>query len=89
MAWGVGATREMPRIPCPEKPEFNWRNDGFEQTDEHPVVNVSWNDAVAFCKWLSDREGKTYRLPTEGGMGICRSGRNANRVLFWRRSGGA
>ena len=32
---------------------------------QHPVVNVSWNDATAFCKWLSYKEGKTYRLPTE------------------------
>ena len=45
--------------------KYTWRNSGFEQTDEHPVVNVSWNDAVAFCKWLSGKEGKTYRLPTE------------------------
>jgi formylglycine-generating enzyme len=45
--------------------DYSWRNTGFEQTDEHPVVNVSWNDAVAFCDWLSRKEGKTYRLPTE------------------------
>ncbi len=31
----------------------------------HPVVHVSHNDAVAFCEWLSGKEGKTYRLPTE------------------------
>ena len=32
----------------------------------HPVVNVSYEDAVAYCKWLSDRDGKAvYRLPTE------------------------
>ena len=43
----------------------NWRDPGFEQTDEHPVVCVSWNDAKAFCAWLSKREGVTYRLPTE------------------------
>jgi|GEM_PF-278478 len=29
------------------------------------ATGVSWDDAVAFCKWLSIREGKTYRLPTE------------------------
>ena len=28
------------------------------------MVCVSWNDAVAFCKWLSRKEGKTYRLPS-------------------------
>ena len=46
-------------------PQFNWRNPGFVQTDDHPVLNVTWNDAVAFCQWLSRKEGKTYRLPTE------------------------
>ena len=38
--------------------DYSWRNAGFEQTDEHPVVNVSWNDAVAFCKWLSGRKAR-------------------------------
>ena len=45
--------------------KYCWRNAGFEQTDEHPVVNVTWNDAVAFCKWLSRKKGNSYRLPTE------------------------
>ena len=30
-----------------------------------PVINVSWNDAVAYCEWLSEKTGKKYRLPTE------------------------
>jgi formylglycine-generating enzyme required for sulfatase activity len=55
--------------------DYSWRNAGFEQTDEHPVINVSWNDAVAFCKWLSGKEGKTYRLPTEAEWEYaCRAG---------------
>jgi formylglycine-generating enzyme required for sulfatase activity/serine/threonine protein kinase len=45
--------------------QWTWRNPRFEQTDEHPVVQMSWNDAVAFAQWLSRKEGKTYRLPTE------------------------
>jgi formylglycine-generating enzyme required for sulfatase activity len=54
---------------------YSWRSAGFKQTDEHPVVCVSWNDAVAFCKWLSKREGKTYRLPTEAEWEYaCRAG---------------
>tara|TARA_R110002096_G_scaffold4493_18_gene20939 strand:+ start:3310 stop:5679 length:2370 start_codon:yes stop_codon:yes gene_type:complete len=45
--------------------EFTWKNPGFDQTDDHPVVGVSWNDAKAYCDWLSVKEGATYRLPTE------------------------
>ncbi len=70
-AWG--ADPEMKVLSF--NTDGSWRNAGFEQTDEHPVVNVSWNDAVAFCKWLSGREGKTYRLPTEAEREYaCRAG---------------
>jgi formylglycine-generating enzyme required for sulfatase activity len=33
--------------------------------ENHPVIHVSWNDATAYCQWLSKKTGKTYRLPTE------------------------
>jgi formylglycine-generating enzyme required for sulfatase activity len=42
-----------------------WNKPGFDQTDEHPVLCVSYNDAVAFCKWLSDKTGRAVKLPTE------------------------
>jgi formylglycine-generating enzyme len=55
--------------------DYCWRDASYPQTDEHPVVNVSWNDAVAFCKWLGNKEGKTYRLPTEAEWEYgCRAG---------------
>jgi formylglycine-generating enzyme required for sulfatase activity len=68
--------RAGPRQPRFEQnPRYTWQNPGFEQTDEHPVVNVSWNDAVAFAAWLSRKEGKTYRLPTEAEWEYaCRAG---------------
>jgi formylglycine-generating enzyme required for sulfatase activity len=43
----------------------NWKNPGFSQTDQHPVVCVSWNDAQAFLDWLKQKMGKSFRLPTE------------------------
>ncbi len=42
-----------------------WDDPGFSQTDEHPVVCVSWNDATAFAAWLSKRTGEAYRLLSE------------------------
>jgi formylglycine-generating enzyme required for sulfatase activity len=43
----------------------SWSNTYFDQADDHPVASVSWNDAVAFCEWLSVELGPTFRLPTE------------------------
>jgi formylglycine-generating enzyme required for sulfatase activity len=42
-----------------------WRNPGFSQTDQHPVVCVDWEDAQAYVQWLSNRTGKRYRLLSE------------------------
>jgi formylglycine-generating enzyme required for sulfatase activity/uncharacterized caspase-like protein len=43
----------------------NWRSPGFSQNDNHPVVCISWNDAMAYAKWLSQQTGKQYSLPSE------------------------
>lgn len=47
------------------KKEFNWLNPGFNQTDEHPVVCVSWNDTQRYIQWLNKKTTRPYRLPTE------------------------
>ena len=42
-----------------------WRDPGFRQTDAHPAVCVSWEDARAYVEWLSRETGGSYRLPSE------------------------
>jgi sulfatase modifying factor 1 len=71
---------------------------GVSSADEEAVVYVSWEDAVRFCRWLSEREGRRYRLPTEAEWEYaCRAGTNSpystgdalpaefdrNQVLSW------
>ncbi len=43
-----------------EKPD-----DAGWSRDRRPVINVTWHDAVAYCAWLSQETGATYRLPSE------------------------
>jgi hypothetical protein len=42
--------------------DYNWRSPGFTQTDNYPVVCVSYTDASAYAKWLSKITGSDYRL---------------------------
>jgi formylglycine-generating enzyme required for sulfatase activity len=46
-------------------PSVNWEKPGFPQEENHPVVCVSWDDTQAYIKWLNDRTGNNYRLPSE------------------------
>jgi len=43
----------------------DWRNPGFAQSSKHPVACVTWEDARAYARWLGQKTGKSYRLPTE------------------------
>ena len=56
---------------------LNWRSPGYDrpQEDEEPVVQIAREDAEQFCAWLSSREGRLYRLPTEAEWEYaCRAG---------------
>src|SRR6185437_7025200 len=56
--WPPGGKRLTPGVI--------WSNPGYAQTDDYPVVQVSWNDAVEFCNWLSQQEGLSPVYVDEG-----------------------
>ena len=69
---GKGFITELGRLEGQNyQSNFNWQFVGYAQTDDHPVINVSWNDAMAFCNWLSRQAGKNVDLPTEAEWEFC------------------
>ena len=47
-------------------PPHSWNGNQFPSgRGDHPIVNVSWDNAIAYCSWLSEKTNKIYHLPTE------------------------
>lgn len=62
---------------------INWKSDyeGRKASDDMPVVHVSWNDAIAYVRWLARGTGKPYRLPTEAEFEYATRARSTS--LYW------
>lgn len=86
--------RRMPSDPNKAWYEEHDNATKWKWIDNHPIVKVTWYDAIAYCKWLSKKTGKTYTLPSEaqweyaarGGAkskGYKYSGSNNINVVAW------
>ncbi|MEQ8789964.1 MAG: bifunctional serine/threonine-protein kinase/formylglycine-generating enzyme family protein [Pirellulaceae bacterium] len=53
------------QVGAASHPSLDWKSPGFPSGDDHPVAQLSWLDAEAFCRWMTEQEGVRYRLPTE------------------------
>ncbi|MDQ3056271.1 MAG: bifunctional serine/threonine-protein kinase/formylglycine-generating enzyme family protein [Pseudomonadota bacterium] len=62
---------------------INWREPGFAQADSQPVVCVSWADADAYARWMSQQSGHRYRIPKSPESGALPGGGSARSVAEW------
>ena len=60
----------------------SWDNNRYTKTEYHPVTCVSWQTAKAYAKWLSDKTGTSYRLPTEEEFEYATKANTTSR-FFW------
>src|SRR5262249_5940693 len=79
----VGQFREFVTQRKYQVGDERWEKPGFDQGEDHPVVFVTWQNAVDFCTWLSEKESTKYRLPTEAEWEYsCRAGKGETKYCF-------
>ena len=85
----------VPEMPNPERDSWDltsegrWNNIFFPQGDDHPVGSVSWNDAQAYCRWLTEQFGLPFRLPTEAQWEKAARGTDGRRYPWGDEAPGA
>ncbi len=65
--------------PMPDAPEWGWN-------DKHPMVNVNYNDAMAYCNWLGEEFGGDWLLPTEAQWEFAARGGNNSKGFTYSGS---
>jgi formylglycine-generating enzyme required for sulfatase activity len=86
---GAGcATMDLKSSTKIRGPGHSWRDPGFKQSDDHPVVCVSWSDAQAYIRWVNAQTHGHFRLPTEAEWEYAaRAGAPLEAQLGWSRPG--